>query len=372
MSTTLRSVVECHIVQTVPPANLNRDDNGSPKEAYFGGYRRSRVSDAAWKRATRMYFADEMGMEDAQLGIRTKRIAAQLADRLVKRHAVEAAEAGRLATALLAPLGITASSKKAEETSYLFFYGHRQLDAIADLAAKAQGLGDKELEEYAKGAGVKQALSEKHPLDVALFGRMVANLSSIGVEGAVQVAHALSTHAVELETDYLTAVDDANEEDERGAGMIVRRPFNSATLYRYANVNVHQLAKTLDGTQEAVDGVLRFVEAFAKSMPKGHISSFAHRTVPQLIAVTHRTDQAVNLVTAFESPVRPGADGIASRSVQCLDDEHTSVTTQWAAPPDWAGHTHMLGDQSLESFGERSAFPDLLAGLRRRLTEVHQ
>ena len=38
-----RRYIDVHILQTVPPANLNRDDQGNPKEAFFGGVRRSRV-----------------------------------------------------------------------------------------------------------------------------------------------------------------------------------------------------------------------------------------------------------------------------------------------------------------------------------------
>ena len=32
-----RSIVELHVIQTVPPSNINRDDTGSPKTARFGG-----------------------------------------------------------------------------------------------------------------------------------------------------------------------------------------------------------------------------------------------------------------------------------------------------------------------------------------------
>jgi CRISPR system Cascade subunit CasC len=39
-----RTIVDVHILQTVPPSNLNRDDTGSPKTAVYGGVRRSRVS----------------------------------------------------------------------------------------------------------------------------------------------------------------------------------------------------------------------------------------------------------------------------------------------------------------------------------------
>ena len=45
--------VDIHVLQTLPPANINRDDAGSPKHATYGGVRRARVSSQAWKRAAR-------------------------------------------------------------------------------------------------------------------------------------------------------------------------------------------------------------------------------------------------------------------------------------------------------------------------------
>jgi len=55
-----RTYVDVHILQTVPPSNLNRDDAGSPKQAVYGGVRRARVSSQAWKRAARVAVADHV------------------------------------------------------------------------------------------------------------------------------------------------------------------------------------------------------------------------------------------------------------------------------------------------------------------------
>ena len=40
--------VDIHVLQTVPPSCVNRDDTGSPKTAVYGGTRRARVSSQAW------------------------------------------------------------------------------------------------------------------------------------------------------------------------------------------------------------------------------------------------------------------------------------------------------------------------------------
>ena len=39
-----RLYVDLHVVQTVPPSCINRDDTGSPKTAVYGGTTRARVS----------------------------------------------------------------------------------------------------------------------------------------------------------------------------------------------------------------------------------------------------------------------------------------------------------------------------------------
>jgi CRISPR-associated protein Cas7/Cse4/CasC subtype I-E len=96
-------------------------------------------------------------------------------------------------------------------------------------------------------------------VDVALFGRMLADLPSVNQDAACQVAHAISTHRVEREFDYFTAVDDKGDADETGAGMIGQVEFNSATLYRYAVLDLHKLLANLQGDRElALSAVAAF------------------------------------------------------------------------------------------------------------------
>ena len=51
-----RLFLDMHIIQTLPPSNINRDDTGSPKTALYGGVRRARVSSQSWKAAMTNYF----------------------------------------------------------------------------------------------------------------------------------------------------------------------------------------------------------------------------------------------------------------------------------------------------------------------------
>lgn len=335
--------VDVHVLQTVPPSNLNRDDSGSPKQAVYGGVRRSRVSSQAWKRATRRAFAERVPVGEG--ATRTKRLTGLVAADLAGRGDVDTKAAIRVAAALLSTIEITVDKKKPEETSYLLFFGLPQVRRLADLVAgdvaSLAGLPDKELAASVglHKAAVRECLRTGHPLDVALFGRMVADLAALNVDAATQVAHALSTHAVHTEFDYFTAVDDEKDkqvgEESTGAGMIGTVEFNSATLYRYATVGVHQLRENLGGDVTATgNGLELFLESFVQSMPSGHQNTFGHRTAPDLVLFVVREDQPVNLVSAFETPVHPAAGGgHVEQSVNALVHEFVESTRLWGLEP---------------------------------------
>lgn len=332
---TARTYIDVHILQTVPPSNINRDDTGSPKQALYGGVRRARVSSQAWKRATRKYFEERMPLD--QLATRTKRISSLLAGLVSERGGVDNDAATRIAEHLLRPLNLSAGRTEAT-TAYLLFFGRPQLQDMADLvvgqAQELAALDDKALDEALKHHDVTGTLSHGHPIDVALFGRMVADIPNLNVDAAVQVAHAISTHAVEVEFDYYTAVDDENTKEETGAGMIGTVEYNSATLYRFATLGLHQLSDNLGGDDNAtVDAVKLFLEAFVRSMPTGHQTSFAHRTLPSFVSVIVREDQPINLVSAFESPVFSFGAGLAATSVSRLIEELERATTFWGLRP---------------------------------------
>ncbi|MFB7421162.1 type I-E CRISPR-associated protein Cas7/Cse4/CasC [Streptomyces sp. NPDC056210] len=375
---TQRLYIDVHVVQTVPPANLNRDDQGNPKEAIYGGVRRSRVSSQAWKRATRQHFDDHA--PETERSTRTKRITNELTTRISRDNGLDRDDAGRIASALLSQLGLS-QGKKAGDTAYLLFYGNAQLDAVAalvgDRTADLAALEEKALAEAVKELPVAQTFTTGHPVGVALFGRMVADIPKLNVDAAVQVAHALSTHETQLEFDYYTAVDDKNEKDESGAGMIGTIGFNSATLYRYATVGFAQLTDNLGGdTEAALDALDRFVDSFTLSAPTGYQKSFAHRTRPSLVAVVVRTDQPVNLVSAFEEPVAAEA-GIQANSARRLAEEHITATQVWGDTPLYGAASHTFttseprtkdaAETLAQAFGDPVAFADLRTTLRARI-----
>ncbi len=310
--------VDIHVLQNVPPSCINRDDTGSPKTAKYGGAVRARVSSQAWKHEMRKRFGEILDKD--MVGVRTKKVPQMVAD-LIKEadSSIEDEKANKLAQKALENAGIKID--KNGVSSVLMFFSTAQAEALARLSM--EGCTDKK--EY------KKAWSAAPSLDMALFGRMVAADPSLNFDAAAQVAHAVSTHAVHNEYDYFTAVDDLNRDEESGAGHLGTVEFNSATLYRYATVNVAELWKNLG--DQAADAVKYFAEAFIKTMPTGKQNTFANRTLPDFVYITLRTDQPVNLVGAFEKPVS-GTNGYLEESEKRFREYAAAVYRKFACEPE--------------------------------------
>ncbi len=330
--------LDLHVLQTVPPSNVNRDDTGSPKTAVFGGVRRARVSSQAWKRAMRLAFRQLLDADD--LGDRTKKLV-ELLGREIERQAPELADRSKeLAEQVWKETKITVAVPKRSkdapaedpQSEYLVFLSRHQIRSLAELAVESVRNGaalDK--------AEVKRRANARHSVDIALFGRMVADMTDINVDACAQVAHAISVHAVDNEFDYFTAVDDLAPANNQGAGMIGTVEFNSSTLYRYATLDVQALRDALGDEEVASRAARAFVEAFVTTMPTGKQNTFAHRTLPDAVLVQARANQPVNLVGAFEEPVVADAAGrlgvaarrLAERSAELDDVFGATPTSSW-------------------------------------------
>lgn len=369
-----RTLIDIHILQTVPPSNLNRDDTGSPKTAMYGGVRRARVSSQAWKRATRVAFNSHL--DRSELGARTKRIVAMLAEEITTRAPELAERASQLATETIKATGIELKAPKKgalEEPGYLVFLSRRQVENLAEAAITAAASDN--VSQSLKAAKVKDLADRDHSVDIALFGRMVADQADLNVDASAQVAHAISVHPVETEFDYFTAVDDHHHEDETGAGMIGTVEFNSSTFYRYATVDANRLAENLGGVEATRRAVEAFVAAFVRSMPTGKQNTFANRTLPEAVVVQVRDSQPINLVGAFENPVHETETvGRVKRAADALRNEALETARAYDEQPVAAWVTRIGEDTaSLDELGHNVPLHQLVSELGAlvdsRLTE---
>ena len=328
--------LELHILQSVPVACLNRDDLNSPKTAIFGGVQRARVSSQSWKRPIR-----ELAAELSPLfrGQRTRLIVEPLKAALVTEGIPQ--EDAQDKAKILADALATFDDKAEKETGKLkvktlYFTSDAELKALA----KA----------FAKTGDVKKAIKEsaspdllKDAADIALFGRMVANDHSLTMEGAAMFSHALSTHKVDNEIDFFSAVDDLQPEEEAGAGMTGTLEFNSATYYRFAALNLGMLYDA-NATKDERKGHLRsmspeerkqvvraFVEATLRAVPGARKNSMNAATLPgYVLGVVRGTGHPVQLVNAFEKPIRPfGGKGLFESSLDALSAERERLNKTW-------------------------------------------
>ncbi|WP_125680682.1 type I-E CRISPR-associated protein Cas7/Cse4/CasC [Levilactobacillus yonginensis] len=344
--------VDVSVLQTVPSSNINRDDTGAPKTALYGGVSRARVSSQSWKKAVR----DAFKQDNVLVGTRTKKAASLLGEELKSLNSLlDDDTVATKVSEIFKAAGIKLN--KDNETGALLLVSHGQINKLAQYA-----LDNEELDKKA----VKSVLTTDHSLDLALFGRMVADNPELNVDASAQVAHAVSTHEVVPEYDYFTALDDEQPKDNAGAAMLGSIDFNSATLYRYANVNVNELAHNLNAT-DAVHGVADFIKDFVLSMPTGKQNTFANKTLPSYVLVTIRTDTPVNLVSAFEAPVS-AAGGYIEHSIEKLEAEYQR-TSGFVEEP---SKTLVLGKTDSQIGTVVTNLSELLEGITDKLSEVVQ
>ena len=351
--------MDLHVIQTLPPSCVNRDDTGSPKTAVYGGTIRARVSSQSWKRAMRMKFK-ELFTEDL-IGYRTRKAGELVAGRICADAGdIPYAEAEKMADTVLALAGVKSGSDKKDT---LFFISSMQATKLAELAV---GYEEDKTAKTKKDKVYKplleKALNDDPSVDMLLFGRMAASNPSLNYDAAAQVAHSISTHTISNEYDYFTAVDDYEPEDNMGAGHIGTVEYNSSTLYRYATVNIRELAENLkaDELKLAVRG---FAEAFICSMPTGKKNTFANGTLPDMIYAVFREDQPVNLAGAFEEPVITKRGGYVRESEKKLAEYAQKVYKRFAAAPDRA----WLVGEDLGGLAENVDLPELLEKIQEEV-----
>lgn len=301
----MTTFLQFHLLTKIGPSNPNRDDQGRPKSAHVGGAPRLRLSSQSVKRALResAFFALDM---QGNMGSRTKLLHENLVVHLTGRGV--APEAAKLAATQVA--GVfgkleIAKAKDGTETAKATTLAYISPDEWAfamDLAAKAAAgealPKEKELAKlvlrHADGA-----------IDIAMFGRMLADNADFNREAAVQVAHAITTHAAQAEEDWFSAVDDLNKAEDTGAGHLGEIAFGSGIYYQYVNVNCDLLIANLGGDRDlAAQGVEALARAIAQTTPKGKQNTFAHHPRAEYILAESGNHAPRDLSGAFFDPVK--------------------------------------------------------------------
>lgn len=348
--------IELHILQNFAPSNLNRDDTGNPKDTEFGGVRRARISSQAVKRSIRLHpvFAKTTEVEPA---IRTRWMTRLLAEALVKAGRKEE-EAKEVANAF--SVQYSKLEEKKGHTSVLLYLSKTEIDmAVKSLTEKwkevTKNLKDgksPELDALAKDL-FKELKDRTSAPDIALFGRMLAEKPELNIDAACQVAHAISTHRVNMDMDFYTAVDDLPRDDEVGAGMMGVTAFNSACFYRYARLDWDLLVKNLGGdTDLARKTVEGFLRAAALAIPSGKQNSFAAQNPPDfMLGVVRKDGQSWSLANAFETPVKPNSEGgLMASSIRKLKEYWAKLSKVYGDNGITSAELSLDGDDNMEGW----------------------
>ncbi len=325
--------IEFHVIQSFPPANLNRDDTNMPKDCEFGGVRRARISSQCIKRSIRLHPDFETYTEVAP-GERTRWLSKTIAEQLVQSGKPEE-EAKAVAIRFTAELLGSMDKKNEQRSSVLFYISEEERQMIV-----AGLLEDWDLAKEGNVAALvteylKQFADRNSAPDIALFGRMLADKPKLSLEASCQVAHAISTHGINMEMDFFTAVDDLQAEDDPGAGMMGVTGFNSATFYRYAAIDWEQLLQNLGNDLDlAKKTIAGFTSALAKAIPTGKQNAFAAQTPPSFVLAVIREDgQTWSLANAFEKPVsRTHEMGIVCESIKALEKHWNQLNSVYGNP----------------------------------------
>lgn len=310
---TAQNFINFHVLISHSPSCLNRDDMNMQKTAVFGGVNRVRVSSQSLKRAMRTsdYHHSTLGgpsVRTRDLGKLKARFTELLKDRF------DAELVGRALEWISGKEGIAEGVADDAVAPW-------SVDEVAHFCEliRTDEQDVKKLEKQIEKDARPFRASMSNAVDIALSGRMATSglMSNLPVDGALAVAHAITTHAVEpQDVDWFTAVDDLTiDAGETGAGHLDTQQFSSGVFYRYASLNLKQLqvnlglienikaAETTGSRQRALDIARHVFHLLATVVPSAKQQSFAAHNLADF-AIVSFSDQPISLANAFEQPVK--------------------------------------------------------------------
>lgn len=311
--------LQLHLLTSYPPSNLNRDDTGRPKTALVGDANRLRISSQSQKRAWRSSEAFESALA-GNLGKRTKLVGKQVFQDL-QAGGVDAKQAREWAKDIAGQFGKLKSDKKTDnevdlEIEQLAHFSPEELEAIQKLVGTLVQRKSKPTE-----VELKLLTQPRRAVDIAMFGRMLADAPEFNVEAAVQVAHAITVHRAAVEDDYFSAVDDLNRREDSGAAHIGERGYGAGLFYLYICIDRDLLKRNLGGDDALVARALAaLIGVVTKVSPTGMQNSFASRAYAGYVLAEKGNQQPRSLAQAFLKPVKPFDDqSVFDKAVQAIE-----------------------------------------------------
>lgn len=298
--------IQLHVLTAYPPANLNRDDTGRPKTALLGDALRLRISSQSLKRAWRTSELFEAGVGEHHLGTRTKLLGVEIY-KLLTDGGVAEKPARAWARAIAGQFGKLKADKKTDNHEDLQIEQLAHVSPAERAAASALAAACASRKSEPTPDELKLLARPRAAVDIAMFGRMLADTPAFNMEAAVQVAHAITVHKAAVEDDYFSAVDDLNQGlEDKGAGHIGERGYGAGLFYLYVCINRELLQQNLGGDAGLAGQALgALVQAITQVAPTGMQNSFGSRAHASYLLAEKGDQQPRSLVQAFLKPVKP-------------------------------------------------------------------
>jgi CRISPR system Cascade subunit CasC len=320
-----KNFLNIHVIISHNPSCLNRDDMNMQKSAIFGGVRRVRVSSQCLKRAIRKseYYLNNLG----EPSVRTRDLnklkevyAAELKNSFSHDFVSEVID--RIAGAgkfnkkdkdkNIDKKEIDkeeSDEKDAKSKQAVAPWSVAEVEKICKVIQQAQAQGE-DLDEKSlkkllekEAAPLRKAMSSS--IDIALSGRMATSGLMSSIDGALALGHAITTHSVDADVDWFTAIDDlVVDEGEVGAGHLNTQEFSAGVFYRYASLNIQQLAENMGGATrlEALSVAAHLLHLLSSVVPTAKQNSFAAFNPADLVMASF-SDIPLSAANAFERPV---------------------------------------------------------------------
>lgn len=363
----MKRFMQGHILTIYSPSNTNRDDFGNPKSSVFGDVTRKRFSSQALKRA---YRTSEVFGEALQLDSkRTNRLGEHLRDMYLGRDGYDNQDVCEAAIVIQNIINqrdsscvVTNRSRSLSNLDEMLSDFRAAYEENADAAIRnseffktkeismlhpfemaaaedamrmvlAEGLPtDADFDENKDAVlrffseGIFQRILEggnpERVADVALFARMFTTKPGDNIDAAINISHSLSTHAVEKETDFFTAVDDLNKGS--GSAHMGEKHFSAGTMYLYWLIDLYLLRSNLEKlsgqtpTVEQLQRIVRlFVQATITVSPGGNQTTMASRPYADYLRIETTDNQPSSHHRAFERPIV--GDNQLAKSIHALE-----------------------------------------------------
>ncbi|MFQ1007043.1 type I-E CRISPR-associated protein Cas7/Cse4/CasC [Gilliamella apicola] len=317
----MTTFIQLHLLTAYAPSNLNRDDLGRPKTAKMGNTDRLRISSQSLKRAWRTSDCFYQSLSD-HIGVRSRRFARDWVYNPMIDNGISEKVAKESTIKIAGHFGKVKAEKSPKdplsnlEIEQLVHISNNEQQAIKQLV-------DLLISEKREPTDIEVKLlrKENSSIDIALFGRMLADSPAFNIEAACQVSHALGVSTVTIEDDFFTAVDDLNNYDvDAGSAHLGERGFASALFYTYVCISRDLLLENLNGDEVLVEKTLKaLTESATKVAPTGMQNSFASRAYTSYLLIEKGSQQPRSLAVAYFKPIH--SQDLVNDAITRLEDQ---------------------------------------------------